>query len=255
MADLPRETTRLCILGDTAGGGPFPDKCINRIIHLPLPTIGVLGNWEAAALALREGPPSANPATQRAIQWTAENLSPDHWAYLERLPRFAPIPHITGGALIFHATPQDILTGITSQEEAAALAESHPQKWLIGGHVHRTQIYRVGTQHIATVGSVGLSADGIGGIATYALLNPATRALSIRHITYDVEAAIADFHASPYGRFIEPYIARAYTATLRTGENHLAKFFRHMHENANKLHQTTPEKLTPDQWEAIANAF
>ncbi|MCL2188504.1 MAG: metallophosphatase family protein [Defluviitaleaceae bacterium] len=249
LADLPPQTQQIWTLGDTAGGGPFPADCINRLIQSPLPVTGVLGNWEAQLLSLRDNPNAIIASTQSSLRWTADNLQPEHWTYLENLPTSAAV----GDALLYHASPDDVLTGITSRENAAAIAQKHPQKWLISGHVHKTQLYRFGEQTVVTVGSVGLSADGIGGMATYAVLDG--ERMSLRHVMYDAEAAISAFHASPYGQFIEPYISRAYVSTLRTGENWLAKFFEHMQIDARKKHGTTPDALTPAQWEEIANGF
>jgi len=234
LADLP-EVSEIWLLGDSVGGGAFPNEVLDTLHSLTVPTTAVLGNWDEFVLTIRE---DATPSFMNASAiWTAQTLHPHHRDYLKSLPRSITMGSVPGGALLYHAQPNNLTTGVTDHPTAAAIAAQHPQKWLLSGHIHQSSLYNINHQHIATISSVGLPADGLGGTAAYALLNGNT--LSFRHLTYDVQAAITALRNSDYARAMPPYILRAATATMLTGRNYLARFVDYI-----KPHADLPQ----DQW-------
>jgi predicted phosphodiesterase len=240
LADMP-PVSEVWVLGDTAGGGAFPNESLDRLMGLDVPVTSVMGNWEGQLL---EGKRGLHPQWWEggrfgfsSSAWTVDNLKPRHWEYIESLKVMEIKNGVPGGALLYHSEPDDIYAGVDGRDDAVRVASGYKQKWFFGGHVHKMQMHPVGDRKVVTVGSVGLSADGIGGVASYALFDG--EALVFRHVAYDVEAAVKAFLDSDYGKSMEPYIIRAAAATMITGVNYLARFFAFIREN---------KKMPDDLW-------
>ena len=226
LTDMP-EVSDIWILGDMIGGLAFPCEVLDRLMNLSIPVSPVLGNWEEGLIAGKRGlrPEFWTEGTKLATAaWTIDALRPYHWDFLESLEGIRRFDNVSGGALLYHGTPKNSEGSILSKEEAEKVAAEHDEKWLLGGHTHTARLFRVGAgadagkQSVVGVGSVGLSMDGIGGTACYALLG---EDLVFRHVTYDVEAAIAALKASSLAE-CAPGFSRANTLSMASGRNHIA---------------------------------
>jgi len=196
LADMPK-VSAVWVLGDTVGGvNPFPCQVIYRLMNLHVPVSAILGNWEEWAFEARHNiqPEWRNDGTKMAAGvWTLEALQDRHWNYLKSLGKTKHINDV----LLFHGRPDDSRVPVLSQAHAEEVATQHGAKWLIGGHTHQARLFRVGDRYVVNVGSVGVSIDGIGGTACYALLDGDK--LVFRHVAYDVDAAInAIKNSEPY---------------------------------------------------------
>lgn len=94
---------RALVLGDLVGYGAEPNAVIERVLSLdPLATIR--GNHDKAAICVDDAA-DFNHAARAAAVWTSEALTPEHRAYLERLPA-GPLS-IDDGTEICHGAPFD----------------------------------------------------------------------------------------------------------------------------------------------------
>ena len=143
--------------------------------------------------------------------WAVDALKPHHWDFLQSLPTTCQV----GNALLFHGTPQDTRGLVSSQKEAAELAAKHDARWLFGGHTHKAQMYRVGSQQVVGVGSVGLASNGIYGAACYVLLDGDK--ITFRHVSYDLDSAIAAIKNSELYK-LAPTYARESMEWMSRGE-------------------------------------
>src|SRR5262249_50417597 len=162
----------------------------------------VAGNHDHAAIGLTslEG---FNHEAARAARWTAEQLTPEHHAYLEELPMQVD----WHGALLVHASPSEPAAWhyVLSPAEADYEFATFPQSLCFIGHSHypgtfvangrRTTYTRQakvpiekGSRYIVNVGSVGQPRDG-DPRAAYLMWDPDGATLEHVRLDYDIEAA------------------------------------------------------------------
>ena len=224
LADIPKEVTNILILGDMVGGLATNCEVLDRLMNLSTPMTAILGNWEERFLAdkkcqNREWRNSTKFAT---LAWTSDSLQARHWAFLEQLNSTLAFDQIIKGAFLFHAKPQDSNNGILTMENARQATMYRDEKWLLCGHTHQAKLFRVGEQRVVTVGSVGLSMDGIGGTACYVLIDEDK--VTFKHVSYDIEATIADLKNSTLPSYA-PGFSRANVLAVTYGENYVVALF------------------------------
>jgi len=197
LKDMPK-VSDVYVLGDIVGGAsPFPCEVLDRLMDLDVPVHAVLGNWEEWMLKNRHDiQPQWRVGESKfsAAIWTIDALQSRHWDFLEKLGKNMQIDDM----LLFHGSPEETTGQILCQSDADELAKKYNTKWLIGGHTHSARLFRVEdgreSRRVVNVGSVGLSADGIGGTACYALLDGDN--IVFRNVSYDVETAIRAIESS-----------------------------------------------------------
>jgi len=221
LADLPKEVNDILILGDMIGGLATNCEVLDRLMNLTTPMTAILGNWEERFLADRKSqiPEWRNNAMFAPLPWTSDSLQAHHWAFLEQLSSTLSFAQIIKGAFLFHAKPDDSNNGILTIEDAKQAANSRNEKWLLCGHTHQAKLFRVGEQRVVTVGSVGLSMDGIGGVACYVLIDEDK--VTFKHVSYNINATIADLENSTLPS-CAPGFSRANTLAIIYGENYVA---------------------------------
>jgi diadenosine tetraphosphatase ApaH/serine/threonine PP2A family protein phosphatase len=194
-------------LGDVVGYGASPNEVIDR--SRSLGKIFVRGNHDKAATGLLELD-DFNPLAAAAAMWTRDQLTPEHYKWLQSLPQ-GPIP-LEGfpQAQLVHGSPGDEDMYIVSIGDALVplLADATPLTFF--GHTHlqggffangnsadgfRPEYRTVGqaetvplhlkseTRYMINPGSVGQPRDG-DWRAAFAL--------------FDSEAQIVHYHRTPY---------------------------------------------------------
>jgi len=223
LEDIPKEVSEIWVLGDTVGGMASPCETLDRLMNLSIPVTSILGNWEESFLAVKKGLilPQKSDKFANIMGFTYDALQAHHWAFLEELSSTLSIDTILGGAFLSHAKPWDCRDGIDTEEDAKEAAASRTEKWLFSGHYHHTRSFRVGNQRVVCVGSVGLSMDGIGGMACYTLLDGDK--LSFKHVDYDVDAAINDLKNCE-AAISAPGFVTAYVLGAASGQNYTQLF-------------------------------
>ena len=256
LADMPK-ISAIWVLGDFAGGLPFPCEVIDRILNLSVPVTAVLGNWEEMLIDSRHGrhPEYWERKQFGTMAWTVEALKPHHWTYLENLGETQVMGEVTGRALLYHGMPEDSFGQIKNQEPAEKTAAGHTEKWLLGGHYHKTRLYRVGEKRVVVNGSVGISMDKIGGTACYALLDDEN--ITFRHVAYDLDAALSAFKAS---ELFErgPYFSRAVAAAMITGRDYANGYnglFPFVESYVKERLGQLPKVIPAELWDEAAEAW
>lgn len=203
---------RLALLGDFVGYGADPVAVVERVQQLQAEGALVLrGNHDDAVANASH---YMNDLAAEAIEWTREQLSPAHKAYLTSLPLLA---HAESACFV-HASAQAPARWIYIDGPTAAqsCAEAAGCAYTFCGHVHRQALYFAtpkGTmcafqptigqpipipahrRWVAVVGSVGQPRDRRPA-AAFALFDSTRSALTFRRVPYDHLAAAQKIRAA-----------------------------------------------------------
>lgn len=190
----------MACLGDFVGYGASPNECIERL--QPLIEAAVVGNHDAAALGkLKLGGFQTDAAT--AARWTAEQLTPEHLAYLDGLP-YSIVWH---DHRLVHATPSEPEEWhyVFSIADARLEFGTYRERMGFIGHSHVPGVFesdgaqiaylrtpevelRAGRRYLVNVGSVGQPRDG-DPRAAWLLLDTDHDRLEHHRVDYDIERA------------------------------------------------------------------
>ena len=197
-------------LGDNIGYGPEPERVIQTLMRLRIPS--VLGNHELAA----KDPGFLgwfNPLARRSLAMTFERLSPDSLSFIKQLPT-----HLSAhGLRMVHGFPPDSPTLYMFQIESRQkrkILMSLPERVCLVGHTHVLAIAacdrkglsevecREGENaldaeraYLINIGSVGQPRDG-DLRAKYVIWDAVHNTLDIRCVAYDARAAAAKIVAA-----------------------------------------------------------
>ena len=251
LADMP-SPTEIWVLGDISGGGPFPCEVLDRLMSLPVPISAIMGNWEEGLIKEKESSTPPPEGKQFAgPSWSISMLKPHHWDFFSKLPRTIRSSSVPGGALLFHGSPDDPSGKVICQQSAEEVLAKHSEKWLIGGHSHEFRLFRNKAQTFAGISSVGWPLDGVGGVASYALLD--RDKITFRSVSYDVDAVIAAMRDGPLAT-LAPAVTRALAAIALTGQRYIdgpkgILTFAQDYAQKRLGHETT--EIPPDIWEEV----
>ena len=241
IEDMPN-VSQVWALGDFVTGAPFPNEALDRLLGLPMPVYSVLGNNDETLLLKR----GIKKGKQLGIfSWVEENLKPHHWEFLEKLPKTLPAGN---DALLYHGTPENTVGAIITNQDAKEVAARHGIKWLVGGHRHKTMLFRAGGQNVLIAGAVGIPFDGIGGMASYALLDESTGKLAFRHVTYDANSVEAAIDKSPIME-IAPGMASCVKKEILTGKPYMMSLMQFARQYAEKQLGRTLVEIPHDLWD------
>ncbi|PMQ02460.1 MAG: serine/threonine protein phosphatase [Dictyoglomus sp. NZ13-RE01] len=79
---IEKEVDEIYCLGDIVGYGPNPNECVSYIKKI---NASIIGNHDAAVVG-RLDYDNFNPLAQYAIDWTRENITPENFEFLYKLP-------------------------------------------------------------------------------------------------------------------------------------------------------------------------
>lgn len=206
-------------LGDLIGYGPNPIECVDLMMNDPRRKICLLGNHDQASLF---DPSGFNPAAEKAIYWTREQLEKasdarrsERWDFLGTLPRChkdPPFLYVHGSArnpLSEYVFSDDIIER-GKMEKLFALIP----KYCFQGHTHVPGIfteenrylriqdldsntYPLGDQKLMiNVGSVGQPRDK-DPRACYVIYDLDKSTIEYRRVEYDCAATCAKILAIP----------------------------------------------------------
>jgi predicted phosphodiesterase len=193
------------VLGDSVGYGPHPEECIARLKAAGLAVLK--GNHDhAVATGLFQG--GFSSSGRWVAQWSHERLPPQALHWLDGLPLYyegedwlalhgAPIDRTFFNAYVYNRTYEDNLDYM----------KDRGLRYCFHGHSHLRGVYfenhrgrgfcddreiDLSEMRHALVcpGSVGQTRRGVGGIAEYALFDPATKRLQLLEAAYDPEITI-----------------------------------------------------------------
>ena len=249
--DMPI-VSQIWLLGDSLGGLNYPCEVLDKLLNIDIPVYSIMGNHEEYLLNERLGkrPDWRLSAQWGTITWTADALKPRHWEYIENLKPILSVDSVAGGALLFHGLPDNLKGYILNEDDAKKAAEGRPERILVSGHSHQARMFQVGKQVVLNVGSVGIALDGIGGMATYALINEennSARKIIFRNIAYDVDSAISSLIKSELMERA-PGITRAYALEMKTGRHYVMSLIIFAMNYAEKQLGFRPDNIPSEIW-------
>ena len=196
------EVDAVWCLGDLVGYGPDPNECVARVRSLPN-LVCLIGNHDAAVVDQMDAA-TFNPEARISIEWTCEQLSPEHLEYLSQLRNRIVMDNVT----LVHGSPRSptyeylldthLATVNFSYFETSFCFVGHthlPAQYLLAngqGHANLiiptpNQVIQLASRSIINPGSVGQPRDR-DPRAAYALFNTETQNWDYRRIHYNIQA-------------------------------------------------------------------
>ena len=178
------------VVGGDVLVGPMSRECLELLLSIQTPVHFIFGNCEVSVLdAMRNKPLPPLPETVlKDIQWTANELSPEHHRIVSAWPKTIELEVKGIGRVLFcHATPQDenqIFTKLTPHEELLPLFKEIDVDLVVCGHTHMQFDLNIGTTRIINAGSIGMPFGKSG--AHWLLLD---NGIEFKHTLYDLGAA------------------------------------------------------------------
>lgn len=195
------EIKTLVCLGDVVGYGAFPNECIDEMRRRDVPTLA--GNHDHAAIGRTEVR-FFNDIARRAVEWTAQRLTPENMQWLERRPYRYELP---GGLLFIHASPinPEGWGYVLTFGDARSSFDAFDQRVCFIGHSHQPAVVekdgeeltcpeasaiplREGCRYLINVGSVGQPRDRNPN-ACYVTVDLGRNEIEFHREAYDVQAA------------------------------------------------------------------
>lgn len=194
-------------LGDYVGYGASPDAVLDLII--PMVEAGapaVQGNHDDMSANFDR---EMNPSAASAANWTRQQLSHSHRAFLDRLPLTARIDGAPDVLLVHGgADLPEKWHYVTDTASAQRSLDACQDRVVICGHVHSPAIYGAAAgrmvKHVpadgiaipllasrrwhVVLGSVGQPRDG-NPAASYSVYNTASREITFQRVGYDIDRA------------------------------------------------------------------
>jgi putative phosphoesterase len=199
LKELSRESVDQIVIGGDVLPGPMPRETLDMLLALKTPTRFILGNGEVAILQRLAGEPVANvrPDVLPIIEWTADQLRPEHVVAISRWPKTTTIEHESlGGILFCHGTPRDeneIFTRLTADDRLTQVFSGIDASLVVCGHTHMQFKGNLGDLQIVNAGSVGLP---FGQPGAYWLVIDSE--CELRCTNYDLEQAAVRIRATDY---------------------------------------------------------
>jgi len=159
-----KQVDEIICLGDVVGYGANPNECVD-IVRRRCSTV-VLGNHDEAALD-PAGPHQFNPIAQKAIEWTAAQLTDESSEFLSSRQMVEKKENI----FLVHSSPHspELWDYIVNADDAADAIQYFDEMICFIGHTHVPGIFSAAgrsrsigrsERHLVNVGSVGQPRDG-----------------------------------------------------------------------------------------------
>jgi predicted phosphodiesterase len=130
LAEAEGKYDEMLCLGDLVGYGPDPNAVIERM--RPLARLTIRGNHDRACCGLMETD-DFNPLARFATDWTRQQLTPEHSAYLRSLPEG---PVRLDSISLVHGSPLDEDEYIVGAIEALPALRGGGDPIVFFGHTH-----------------------------------------------------------------------------------------------------------------------
>ena len=243
--------TEICVAGDSVNFGPSSAAVVdllrdrnarvirgNHEIELVVPWHLVTTRQAAPEDIPALGGPAGLMTSPRycAAQWTNEQLGPERRAFLSALPDRLDLDERT---IVCHGSPRGVRDGVRpdhTADELRAKWNGDPATLAFVGHIHRPHVAEIPpldpaypARRFVNVGSVGMNLDGDPRSA-YAIAEhhptaaPLTWSVTLRRLTYDVDAALREYDAGM--RDACPEYVEAFSRQVRTGNHYFGPWVR-----------------------------
>lgn len=254
LADMP-PVSAVWVLGDTIGELPFPRDVMARlrVLNQQVPVTCIRGNREEALLEAWQGKhPGWWAGTQlRLLAWTVDQLGASDWADIRSWSHPLAMQSELGTALLCHGTPEEIKGVTYGRGQARASAACTEAEWVLCGHIHRPAVHFLGRQTVVNAGSVGMSHDGMGWMACYALIDrrqgSEEPAVAIRHVNYDAGRILEAMRRNGFFE-MAPGIAQACAWQMETGYHYMTSLIGFCRRHAQAVLGEPVETVPPALW-------
>ena len=210
LAEIRTSGVEKIVVGGDVLPGPMARECLDLLRNLDIPTSFIRGNGDRVVLDLTRGeePTEVPPPYRDAIRWSAQQLTPDHQAWLASWPETIRVKIEGIGDVVFcHATPRndwEIFTSLTPEEQLVPIFSTTNAALVVCGHSHMQFDRNIGQTRVVNAGSVGMPFGPPG--ADWLFLGPDVQ---LRHTAYDLEAAAERIRRTQYPQvndFAERYV-------------------------------------------------
>ena len=243
--------TELVVAGDTVNFGPKSAEVVdllrernarlirgNHEIELIVPWHLVTTGQASEADIPSLGGPAGLMTSPRycAAQWTNQQIGPERRAFLASLPDRLELDERT---IVCHGSPRGVRDGVNpahTVDDLRAKWNGDPATLAFVGHIHRPHVADVPPlnpteppRRFVNVGSVGMNLDG-DPRAAYVIAeydptgHPFTWNVTLRRLSYDVEAAIREYDDGM--RDACPEYVEAFSRQVRTGSHYFGPWVR-----------------------------
>jgi putative phosphoesterase len=199
LQDIRRAEVDQVVVGGDVVPGPMPRETIRVLLDLDAPVRFIRGNGDREVLARMRGTDTGTVPEQfrEAVQWVAQQLSPDYEQLLASWPETLRLPiRGLGDVLFCHATPRndtDIFTRLTSEDRLLPVFDGLDVTLVVCGHTHMQFDRMIGRLRVVNAGSVGMPFGEPR--ADWLLLGPD---VELRHTSYDLASAAERIRDTKY---------------------------------------------------------
>jgi len=212
LEDVRRAGADEVVVGGDVVPGPMPREAIARLVDFDRPVRFIRGNGDREVHARMIGTETdwyrkAKEAWRAPVQWTADQLTPEHERRLAGWPATLRVemPGM-GGVLFCHAVPRndaDIFTRLTPEEALLPVFAGLDVTLVVCGHTHMSFDRTIGGARVVNAGSVGMPFGAPG--AYWLLIGP--HDVEFRRTDYDLEDAARRVRGTTYPQ-AEEFAAR-----------------------------------------------
>ncbi len=200
LEDVRRASVDKIVVGGDVLAGPMPGETLTCLSNLDIPVQFISGNGERVVLAHMAGKETSEVPEQyrEVIQWTAQQLLPEHERWLASWPATCRVEiRGLGEALFCHATPRndtELFTRVTPEACLKVVFAEVNVPVVVCGHTHMQFDRPVGSVRVVNAGSVGMPFEQPSG-AYWLLLGPD---VELRRTGYDLEKAAERIRQTSY---------------------------------------------------------
>ena len=172
--------------------------------------------------------------------------------FLESLPEEMQV-NVEGCPELFicHGIPGNVRGNVDYYPELKTSALHNLNgKYLLGGHSHIQEVFKLGDKTYLNPGCLGYSLDGIGRHVQFAMIYGSVDEwkIELQSISYDADSFLEDFYKSGLDE-LGFVLNRAVKKTIVTGRNHVLECVTEVEKETGLPPHLVPEEV----WESVAH--
>lgn len=241
-------------LGDYMTDSPYPERTVALLKQMQeeYPCYMVRGNRENYLIENSYNDKGWKPSSANGgFYYTFSHLSKDDIEFLENLPEemqvnFDGCPDL----FICHGIPGNVRGNVNDNPELKTIAlQKLNGKYLLGGHSHIQEVFKLEDKTYLNPGCLGYTLDGIGRHVQFAMIYGSVDEwkIELQSILYDVESFLEDFKKSGLDE-LGFVLNRAVKKTILTGRNYVLECVTEVEKETGLPPHLVPE----DEWEKVA---
>lgn len=241
-------------LGDYITDSPYPERMIMLLKQMQekYHCYMVRGNRENYLIENYYSDKGWKPSSANGcFFYTSKHLSKEDIELLENLPEEMQVnieeyPEL----FICHGIPGNVRGNVDYNPELKTIAlHKLNGKYLLGGHSHIQEVYKVDDKTYLNPGCLGYTLDGIGKHAQFAMIYGSLDEwkIELHSIPYDADSFLKDFRESGLDE-LGFVLNRAVKKTIVTGKNHVLECVTAVEKETG----LAPHLVSEEVWENVA---